>query len=158
MVEPLPATAPFFIFEVVPIVHENEAPEGLLVSAILTENWGLVLATPEKQTYWLAEVVTEGGELTVTEEVVLLHPVLLDVNVNATVPDDTPVTTPAFVTVAIVASPLVQVPPVVGDKVIELPTHSVDDGILTVGKAFTVTAALPPLLLQQPVVLFRDLM
>ena len=61
--------------------------------------------------------------------------------VNVTFPAETPVTSPALVTVALVASLLVQVPPVVGDNVIVLPTQT-DDPALTAGKELTVTVAL----------------
>ena len=59
-------------------------------------------------------------------------------NVNVTEPAATPVITPAFVTVAIDVLLLVQVPPVVGDNVAVLPTHTVA-GAVTVGFALTVT-------------------
>ena len=58
--------------------------------------------------------------------------------VNVTLPAATPVTNPALVTVAFVASLLVQVPPVVGDSVIVLPTQT-DDPALTTGMELTVT-------------------
>ena len=58
--------------------------------------------------------------------------------VKVTLPAATPVTSPALVTVALVASLLVQVPPVVGDNVIVLPTQT-EDPALTTGKALTVT-------------------
>jgi hypothetical protein len=67
--------------------------------------------------------------------------------VNVTLPAATPVTTPALVTVALVLSLLVHVPPVVGDKVMVLPTHTEDEGALTTGSAFTVTA---DVVLEQP--------
>ena len=57
---------------------------------------------------------------------------------KVTLPAATPVTSPALVTVALVASLLVQVPPVVGDSVIVLPTQT-DDPALTTGKELTVT-------------------
>ena len=60
---------------------------------------------------------------------------------NVTFPAATPVTNPASVTVAFVASLLVHVPPVVGDKVIVLPTQT-EDPALTDGKALTVTVAM----------------
>ena len=60
--------------------------------------------------------------------------------VNVMLPAATPVTNPALVTVALVASLLVQAPPVVGDKVIVLPTQT-DDPALTAGSALTVTVA-----------------
>ena len=61
--------------------------------------------------------------------------------VKVTLPAATPVTSPALVTVALVASLLVQAPPVVGDKVIVLPKQT-DDPALTAGKALTVTVAM----------------
>ena len=60
---------------------------------------------------------------------------------KVTLPAATPVTNPALVTVALVRSLLVQVPPVVGDKVIVLPMQT-DDPALTAGKALTVTVAM----------------
>ena len=57
---------------------------------------------------------------------------------KVTLPAETPVTKPALETVAFVASLLIHVPPVVGDKVIVLPMHT-DDPALTTGKALTVT-------------------
>ena len=84
--------------------------------------------------------VTVGSALTVTDEVVLLQPVEVWVKVKVTLPAETPVTKPALETVAFVASLLVQVPPVVGDNVIVLPTQT-DDPALTAGSALTVTVA-----------------
>jgi hypothetical protein len=58
-----------------------------------------------------------------------------------TVPPLRPVTNPALVTDAIVGSLLVQVPPVVGDKVVVWPAQMVlEPVILTTGNAVTVTA------------------
>ena len=85
-----------------------------------------------------AGAVTVGSALTVTDEVVLLHPVVPSVNVNVTLPADTPVITPALVTVAMAVLLLVHVPPLVGDSVAVLPTHT-DAGAVTVGFALTVT-------------------
>ena len=62
-------------------------------------------------------------------------------------PADTPVITPALVTVALALLLLVQVPPVVGDSVAVLPIHTVA-GAVTTGNAFTVTA---DVVLLQPV-------
>ena len=59
---------------------------------------------------------------------------------KVTLPAETPVTKPALETVAFVASLLIHVPPVVGDKVFVLPMHT-DDPALTTGKALTVTVA-----------------
>ena len=60
--------------------------------------------------------------------------------VNVTLPAATPVTNPALLTVPLVASLLVQVPPVVGDNVMVLPIQT-EDPALTTGKALTVTVA-----------------
>ena len=69
---------------------------------------------------------------------------------NVAVPAATPVTTPAFVTVAIALLLLAHVPPVVGDKVVVAPTHTdVLPVILTVGSAFTVED--PVMVVVQPV-------
>jgi hypothetical protein len=67
------------------------------------------------------------------------HNVVLLVNVNEAVPPLTPVTTPAFVTVATAVLLLTHVPPVVGFKVVVDPSHIVFAPImLTVGFALTV--------------------
>ena len=89
-------------------------------------------------THTAAGAVTVGRALTVTEEVVLVHPVVPSVNVNVTIPSATPVITPPLVTVATDALLLVHVPPVVGDKVAVFPTHTAA-GAVTVGFALTVT-------------------
>ena len=78
-----------------------------------------------------------GNGITVTVPVVLLHKVDVEVKVNITDPADTPVTTPASVTVAIVLLSLAQVPPVAGLNVIDPPTQS-PAAALTTGIAFTV--------------------
>jgi hypothetical protein len=70
------------------------------------------------------------------------HKVVLLVNVNVTEPPLTPVTTPAFVTVAIALLLLVHVPPVVGLSVVVEPAHIVvAPVVLTVGFALTVNGA-----------------
>ena len=85
--------------------------------------------------------MTVGSALTVSDEVVLLQPVEVWVKVKVTLPVATPVTRPALVTVAFVASLLIHVPPVVGDNVIVFPIQT-DDPALTAGKALTVTVAM----------------
>ena len=67
--------------------------------------------------------------------------------VKVTFPAATPVTNPALVIVAFVGSLLIQVPPVVGDNVIVLPTQT-EDPALTDGKALTV---IDEVVLLQPV-------
>ena len=64
-------------------------------------------------------------------------------NVNVTLPAATPVTTPAFVTVANEVLLLAHVPPVVGVSVIVLPAHIDDTGALTTGSGLTVTFVVP---------------
>lgn len=85
-----------------------------------------------------AGAVTIGNELIVTGEVLLLHPVVLLVKVKVTFPGDTPVITPAFVTVALAELLLVHVPPVVGERVAVLPTQT-ETGEVIAGEATTVT-------------------
>ena len=81
-----------------------------------------------------------GLALTVTAAVASEgHSVVLFVKVKVAVPPLTPVTTPAFVTVATAASLLAQVPPVVGLNVVVEPSHiALAPVILTPGLAFTV--------------------
>jgi hypothetical protein len=88
-------------------------------------------------------ILTVGFALTVTvEETSEAHPVLVCVNVNVAVPDPTPVTTPALDTVATAVLLLAHVPPVVGLKVVVLPTHIVLAPLITtIGFAFTVNGA-----------------
>lgn len=87
-------------------------------------------------------MLTVGRALTVTGKVgVETQPVTELVNVKFTVPALTPVTTPAFVTVAMAGFVLTQVPPDVGDNAVVLPTQIVlPPVILTTGRALTVTA------------------
>jgi hypothetical protein len=75
---------------------------------------------------------------TVTLVVVLLQVVDVFVKVNVALPTLMPVITPALVTVAIVLLLLVHVPPVVGLKVVVLPTQT-EGGAVTVGFGDTVT-------------------
>jgi hypothetical protein len=84
-------------------------------------------------------VLIVGFALIVTADVVLLQVVVVLVNVNVTDPAATPVTTPAFVTVANEGLLLTQVPPLVGLNVIIEPTHKLEEGVLTVGCALIVT-------------------
>lgn len=65
-----------------------------------------------------------------------IQPVAVSVKVNVAVPAETPVTTPALVTVAIAGLLLSQVPPVVGDTLEVVPSQ-IDAGpvMLTVGFA-----------------------
>ena len=74
---------------------------------------------------------------TETVDVVALQPVSVLVKVNVAVPVDMPVTTPAFVIVATRLLLLVQVPPVVGVKVMVLPMPT-EPAAETTGNGFTV--------------------
>ena len=76
------------------------------------------------------------------------------VNVNVGLPDVAPaVTAPPLVTVAIPVLLLIQVPPVVGDKVVVPPLAHMDVApvMLTLGNACTVTVVCAPLARAQPV-------
>jgi len=75
----------------------------------------LQIATP---LLGVTEVGAAGNALTVIADVVLVHPVAVSVKVNVGLPTATPATTPPLVTVAHAVLLLVQVPPVVGDKVV----------------------------------------
>jgi hypothetical protein len=88
----------------------------------------------------LPDTLAFGLALTVIVGVgVDAQPVVLDVNVNVTVPAATPVTTPAFVTVALATLLLAHVPPVVGDSVVVLPTHTAVAPVIdAIGLALTV--------------------
>jgi hypothetical protein len=57
--------------------------------------------------------------------------------VKVTLPGETAVATPAFVTVATAGLLLIHVPPEVGDKVMKSPTHKFVTGRLTTGRAVT---------------------
>src|SRR4029078_1051625 len=73
--------------------------------------------------------VTTGRAFSVTAVVVRLQVVVLLVKVNVTLPGATAVITPAFVTVAMVLSLLIHVPPVGGDRVAVAPTQSAHAGL-----------------------------
>ena len=85
-------------------------------------------------------MVAEGDGLTVMLEVVAIQPEI-SVNVNVTLPADTPVTKPAAVTVAIAGVLLIQEPPELGLRFKVEPMHNVGDGELTTGNALMVTLA-----------------
>jgi hypothetical protein len=98
---------------------------------------GVPVSCEKAPTHTLRVPLIVGAAVTETEEVVALQPVVASVNVKVTVPAATPVTVFPL-TVALVLSLLVHVPPVAGVKVIVPPTHTVDAEALTVGLAFTV--------------------
>lgn len=118
------ATDGLLLVQVPPVVGETPdmAPIQILVRpVILTDGIGLTVTTPV------------GAEI---------QPVIEFINVNVTVPDAIPVTTPALVTVAMAGLLLVQLPPEAGDRVVVDPTQMLlAPVILTTGKAFTVMVA-----------------
>ena len=69
--------------------------------------------------------------------VVLLQPVVPSVKVKVTLPAETPVTTPALVTVAMAGLLLTHVPPAAGVTLVVKPTHT-EAGAVTIGRALTV--------------------
>jgi hypothetical protein len=87
--------------------------------------------------------------LIVTELVVELHPVMVLVNVNVTLPAPTGVANPPFVTVATLVLLLVHVPPVPGANVIVFPIHKLVCGTVNTGNPLIVTELVVEL---QPVV------
>jgi hypothetical protein len=68
-------------------------------------------------------IATTGNAVTLREGLVWLHPVAVCVNVNETVPAESPVTVPELVTDATSELLLTQVPPVEGDRVVVPFTH-----------------------------------
>ena len=99
--------------------------------------FGVTLAVDPTQTSDAPPKV--GSALIVTAPVVAEHPVVLFVNVNVAVPAETPVTTPEFVTVAILELLLTHVPLVVGESVVIAPEQILLLPVmLTVGSALTI--------------------
>jgi hypothetical protein len=95
--------------------------------------------------------VGNGFTVIVPADATLEHPVEVFVNVISAVPADIPVTTPPFVISAILLSLLDQVPPVVGVRLNDSPTHTSPlFGTVTVGIEFTVKVTLPPVALLHP--------
>jgi hypothetical protein len=77
---------------------------------------------------------------TVTDEVVLLQPVVELVNVNVALPAAIAVTVPSFATVATDGLLLTHVPPLVGDSIVDtLPIQMELALALTIGNGFTNT-------------------
>ena len=96
-----------------------------------------------------APSVIVGAGVTSISKVSEIHPVEVSVKTKLPVPAETPVTNPAFVTVAMAGKTSSQVPPVVGVNVVVDPIHT--SGVpltVTVGLGLTVTAGVVAL---QPV-------
>ena len=81
--------------------------------------------------------LTAGKGLTIIFVVVALQFVIVFVKVKVAFPEETPVTSPEFVTVAFAVALLIHVPPTAGDNCIVFSTQTAL-GPETVGKAFTV--------------------
>jgi hypothetical protein len=72
--------------------------------------------------------------------VVVLHPVVDEVNVNVELPTDNPVTRPALLTEATRGLLLTQIPPVVGDREVVVPISMVEFPVISnTGRALTTT-------------------
>ena len=97
--------------------------------------------------------LTEEFVFTVSPPVVLLHPVAVSVKVNVAEPAPTEVIFPLLSTVATAGLLLIQVPPVVGDKVDVPPTQTEVLPVKLTAGASTVTV-IAELALTQPVTLF----
>jgi hypothetical protein len=133
----LPADTPV----TTPALVTVATPGALLVQ--VPPEAGSKLVVAPTQMVLAPSILTIGSGFTVTVAVVApqLGAAVL-VKVNVTAPAETAMTTPALVTVAMVELLLAQVPPVVGDKVVEAPTQIVLAPVMdTTGNALTVTAA-----------------
>src|SRR5690554_1755305 len=96
--------------------------------------------------------VGKGFTVIVPIVAVLEQPVAVSVYTIFAVPSETPVTTPPFVMVATLGLLLVQVPPVAGAKFKVAPSQTTPpEGIVTVGKEFTVTVLVAVAFGQPPV-------
>lgn len=117
------------------------ATEGLLLTQVPPLVGDNVVVEPT-QMLFAPVMLTTGKASTVTGEVGdEAHPVAVFVYVKVAVPAETPVTTPALVTVATAGLLLTQVPPEVGDKVVVEPTQITLGPVMLTGvSAFTVTA------------------
>jgi len=113
------------------------ATAGLLLTHVPPEPGLAVIAEPIHNV--AVGILTTGRVFTVTLDVVLLQPVAVSVNVNVTLPAVSPVINPALLMEATAGLLLNHVPPAEGLAVIVEPIHNVDDGVLTTGRAFTVT-------------------
>lgn len=87
----------------------------------------------------IAPTITGAGTSFTVMTLVLEHPVAVSVKVSVTFPALTPVTRPAFVTVALPLLLLIQVPPVAGVTLAVPPTHTIVAPPKT-GNALTVTS------------------
>lgn len=126
-----PVTTPAFV---------TVATALLLLVQVPPEVGDNVVVTPT-QTVLAPVMLTTGRSVTETAGVGAdIQPVLVSVKVKVADPAVTPVTTPAFVTVATAGLLLTQVPPDVGDRVVVEPTQMLLAPVmLTVGKGSTVT-------------------
>ena len=127
-----PVTTPAFV---------TVATPGALLAQVPPVVGDSVVVKPT-QMLLAPKMLTTGNGSTATGDVVVIQPVNVLVKVKVALPADTPVTTPALVTVATPGALLVHVPPETGNKVVVAPTQIVlVPSILTTGSAFTVTVA-----------------
>lgn len=118
------------------------APGFQLTVEVGMEQLGLSVTSVLAHTSTLLAVRFEVGVgLMVTLAVAALQPVLVCVKVKLTTPGAMPVTTPALLTEAMEGLLLCQVPPEVGESVMDRPVQSEDCGVLTTGGAWTVMIA-----------------
>lgn len=133
----IPADTPVTIPALVTV-----ATAGLLLTQVPPVVGDKVVVMPT-QIVLTPVIFTTGKALTETADVGMeTHPVTVLVKVNVAVPAETPVTTPALVTVATAGSLLTQVPPVVGDREVVKPTQMLLAPVIpTTGNGSTVTGA-----------------
>jgi len=127
---PTPVTCPLDeLTMATPVLDEEKVPPEVVELKVVVK--------PAQIVFVPVNAFTVGLAFTVTDDVVLVQPVDVCVYVNDAEPADNPVTTPPLVTVATAELLLPHVPPVAGDKVIVLLTHT-EDGAVTTGSEFTV--------------------
>ena len=130
------------------------AEAGVLLTQVPPVVGDKVVVPPLAQIEDAPVILTVGRAVTVTAVVVLAQFGAVElVKVKVALPAATPVTTPALVTVALVVSLLAHIPPMVGDKVMVLPTHTDEEGVLTTGNGLIIMAPDTALVTVQPAVL-----
>ena len=118
------------------------ATDTLLVSQV-PPLVGLKVVTSPMQSSLSPVMLTPGpGVMVIILEVSETQPDRVCVNINLAVPLDKPVIKPALLIVATGGLVLIHVPPVVGDKLVVLPTQILPSPFnTTIGLGFTVTGA-----------------
>jgi len=126
----------------------TDALEASLLDHVPPDVGAIIMVLP---IHTAAAADTAGNAFTVIEIVLLQLGAVELVKVNVTLPDATPVTTPALVTVAIVISLLDQVPPDVGVTLMVLPRQTDAAEVVTTGNAETVIPPENPVVTVHPV-------